>query len=161
LTTVPFLHTSSTLKADDSLSKADSVPWIGTRVIIVKLGDPFKGYMGVVKDVLRGQDTASGLKIALQLEHLTFSSPFKTIVVDYDSVVEKRSVKDLHLQDSESIRNNAFFKDWIFTLGLFKAPKRSLSASRGLYEVCAPAFRTFTTVPDAWGINFWRSHPHA
>jgi hypothetical protein len=97
LTTVPFLHTSPTLKADNSLSKGDSVPWIGTDVIITKLGDPFKGYMGIVKDVLRGQDTASGLKIGLRLEHVDFSSPFKTIFVDYDGVVEKRSVKDLHL----------------------------------------------------------------
>jgi len=99
-TTTPFLHTSSPLKADDSLSKADQVPWIGTRVIITKLGSPNKGYIGVVKDVLRGQDTASGLKILLQLEHLDPSSPFKTIVVDYDDVVEKMSVKDLHLQES-------------------------------------------------------------
>ena len=120
LMTIPFLHTSSTLKADDSLFKANTVPWIGTRVIITKVGNPFKGYMGVVKDVLRGQDTASGLKIALQLEHVEFSSAFKRIVVDYDSVVEKLSVKDLHLQDSESesILNYPFFKDWIFTFGL-------------------------------------------
>ena len=65
LSTVPFLHTSSTIKADDSLFKADSVPWIGTRVIITKIGNPLKGYSGVVKDVLRGQGTASGEKVAL------------------------------------------------------------------------------------------------
>ena len=98
LSTVPFLHSSSTIKADDSLSKADSVPWIGTHVIIAKIGDPFKGYYGVVKDVLRGQDTASGLKIVLQLELVGFSTTFRKIVVDYDSVVEKTSVQDLHLQ---------------------------------------------------------------
>ena len=49
--------------------------------------------MGVVKDVLRAQETASGLKIVLQLAHLDPSSPYKTIVVDYDDVVEQRSVK--------------------------------------------------------------------
>jgi hypothetical protein len=97
LTTVPFLHTSSTLKADDYLSKADSVPWLSTHVIITKLGNPLKGYAGVVKDVLRGQCTASGLKIVVQLEHLDPSSPFKTTVIDYDDVVEQRSVNDLHL----------------------------------------------------------------
>ena len=59
---------------------------------------PFKGYYGVVKDVLRGQDTASGLKIVLQLELVGFSTTFRKIVVDYDSVVEKTSVQDLHLQ---------------------------------------------------------------
>ena len=98
-TTVPFLHASSTLKADYSLPKTDIVPWLGTQVIISKVGNPYKGYIGVVKDVLCGQDTASGLKIYLQLERLEPSSPFKKIVMDYDDVVEKRSVKDLHLQD--------------------------------------------------------------
>jgi hypothetical protein len=95
LTTVPFLHTSSILNADDYLSKAEVVPWIGTQVIITKLGSPYKGYMGVVKDVLRAQETASGLRIVFQLAHLDPSSPYKTIVVDYDDVVEQRSVKSL------------------------------------------------------------------
>jgi hypothetical protein len=92
LSTVPYLHSSSTStsKANDSLFKPDSVPWIGTNVIITKLGDPYKGYAGVVKDVFRGQDTASGLKISVQLTHLDPSSPFKTIIVDYDDVVERR-----------------------------------------------------------------------
>jgi hypothetical protein len=91
LTTVPFFHTSSTFKADVPLSKADSVPWIGTHVIITKPKNPLKGYTGVVKDVLRGQDTASGLKIVLQLAHFEPSSPFRKIVIDYDGVVEQRS----------------------------------------------------------------------
>ena len=66
------------------------MPWISTHVIITKVGSPFKGNTGVVKDVLRGQDTASGLKIVIQLERMNPSSPFKKIVVDYDDVVEKR-----------------------------------------------------------------------
>ena len=90
--TVPFLHTSSTLKPDDGLSKADSVPWISTRVIITKSGSPFKGYVGVVTDVLRGQDTASGLRITIQLTHHDPSSPFKKIVFDYEDIVKERSV---------------------------------------------------------------------
>ena len=90
MATVPFFHTSSILKADDSLSKTDRVPWIGTNVIITKLGSPFKGYVGVVKDVLRGQDTASGMKIDIQLVHLEPSSPFRRTIVDYDDVVEQR-----------------------------------------------------------------------
>ena len=90
MTTVPFFRTSSTLKANDSLSKADRVPWIGTNVIVTKLGSPIKGYVGVVKDVLRGQDTASGLKIDIQLAHLDPSSPFRRTIVDYDDVVEQR-----------------------------------------------------------------------
>ena len=95
MTTIPFFHTSSKLKADDSLSKADSVPWIGTKVIVTKLGSPLKGYVGVVKDVLCGQETASGLRISIQLAHLDPSSPFRTIAVNYDDVVEQRSVNNL------------------------------------------------------------------
>jgi hypothetical protein len=73
------------------------VPWIGTDVIITKVGSPLKGYTGVVKDVLRGQDTASGLKIAIQLTRLDPTCPFMQIVVDYDHVAERRSVENLHL----------------------------------------------------------------
>lgn len=76
------------------------MPWIGVHVIITKLGSPLKGYVGVVKDVLCGQDTASGLRIFIQLTHLDPSSPFRTAVVDYDDVVEERSVKD-HLEESQ------------------------------------------------------------
>ena len=41
-------------------------------------------------------DTLSGLKFGLQLVHLDPSAPFRTIVVDYDDVVEQGSVKDFH-----------------------------------------------------------------
>ena len=41
-----------------------------------------------MRDVLRGQDTASGLKIEMKLVHLDPSKPFQTIVIDYDHVVE-------------------------------------------------------------------------
>ena len=97
MTTVPFFHTSSTLKADDLLYKADSVPWIGMNVIITKQGSAFKGYVAVVKDVLCGQDTASGLKIIIQLAHHDPSAPYRTTVVDYDDIVEQWSVNGLHL----------------------------------------------------------------
>ena len=93
MTAVPFFHASSEVKTDDFLSKADSVPWVGTAVIITKQGNPLKGYVGVVKNVLHGQDTASGLKLAIQLAHLDPSAPFRTTVIDYDDVVERWSVK--------------------------------------------------------------------
>ena len=137
MTTIPFFHTSSKLKADNSLSKADSVPWTGTNVIVTKLGSALKGYTGVVKDVLRGQETASGLRISIQLAHLDPSSPFRTILVNYDDVVEQRSVNDLLIRLNTSY---AYFKDWMFTFRLCKAPKRSFPSPKGLYEVSAPAF---------------------
>jgi hypothetical protein len=145
LTTVPFLHTSSVLKADDFLFKADSVPWIGTHVIITKLGSPLKGYMGVVKDVLRGQDTASGLKIVLQLEHFDPSSPFKTIVVDYDGVVERRSVKDLHLQ--ESILNKPSSRTGSSLLH-YEEPRSALFQPSKDYMRSATARRPFAFGPS-------------
>ena len=88
-TAVPFLH-SSILKANDSLSKADSIPWIGTKVIITKHGSPLKGYVAVVKDVLRSQDTLSGLKTFVQLLHLDPSAHFKIAIVNYDDIVEQK-----------------------------------------------------------------------
>jgi hypothetical protein len=56
----------------------------------MKFGNPLEGYVGIVKDVLCGQDTASGLKMAIQLVHLDSSTPFKTTVVDYDDVVAQK-----------------------------------------------------------------------
>jgi hypothetical protein len=145
----------SSSKADDSLSKADSVPWIGTYVIIMKFGNHLKGYVGIVKDVLCAQDTASGLKMAIQLVHLDSSTSFKTIVVDYDDVVEQKII---------FTRFNiyfVYFKDWIFTFRLCTTPKCSLPTFKDLYEVCTPDFWTSTTGTDAWEINFQRNHPNA
>ena len=65
------------------------MPWIGTHVIITKHGSPFKGYVGIVKDVIHGQDTASSLKIIMQLVHHDPSAPFQTMPVDYDDIVEQ------------------------------------------------------------------------
>ena len=62
------------------------------------LGNPLKGYQGIVKDVLCGQDTASGLKVVIQLVHFDPSAPFKTAALDYyDDVVERRSANHLDL----------------------------------------------------------------
>jgi hypothetical protein len=118
LTDVPYFHPSSPLKkADDCLSKADRVPWIGTHVIITKVGHPLKGCSGVVKDVLPGQDTASGLKIFVQLTHYNPSAPYMSIHVDYDDVVEKKSVYESQLYESVHTYY-AYFKYFISTFGL-------------------------------------------
>ena len=77
---------------DNFLLKEDSLPWIGTYVIVTKYGSPFKGYLGVVKNVLCCQNTDSGLKFTIQFAHLNPSSPFATTVLDYDDVVKQKSV---------------------------------------------------------------------
>ena len=68
------------------------MPWKGTHVIITKHGSPLKGSVGVVKDVLRGQLTASGLKIFVQFTRYNPSAPYQSTNVDYDDVVEEKSV---------------------------------------------------------------------
>jgi hypothetical protein len=49
-----------------------------------------KGYRGIVKDVLCGQTTKSGLRIAVQITHLDPVAPFKTVIVDFDEVVDAK-----------------------------------------------------------------------
>ena len=147
LTTVPFFNTTSSLKVDDSLSKADGVPWIGTSVIITKLGNPHKGYVGIVKDVLRGQHTASGLKIIMQLVHNNPLNPFKITVVDYDDVVEQRSVNEFSLI---SVNTNMFTSTSSRTgspLFVFAAPRNALFQPLNAYMKSAR--RTFGPPPQA------------
>jgi hypothetical protein len=88
VTSVPFLSTPAAPPSNVEPFRANRIPWIGTSVIITKLGHPWKGYEAVVKSVLVRQPTASGLKVVVQLSHLDFASPFKTITVDYDDILE-------------------------------------------------------------------------
>ena len=60
------------------------------KVIITKHGSPLKGYVAIVKDVHRGQDTLSSLRTFVQLLHLDPSAPFKTAIVNYDDIVEQK-----------------------------------------------------------------------
>jgi len=55
---------------------------------VKKTGHVHKGDLGVVKNVLWGQETASGLKIEMQLTAYNPSLPYHSVVVDYDDVVE-------------------------------------------------------------------------
>jgi len=57
---------------------------------VKKTGRVHKGDLGVVKNVLHGQGTASGLKIEMQLTAYNPSLPNHSVVVDYDDVVEVR-----------------------------------------------------------------------
>lgn len=71
-----------------SLARSDQVPWLGKTILVAKAKHAFKGRQAVVKNVLCGQDTLSGLRIVAQLSYWDPSSPFQTIVLDYDDVVE-------------------------------------------------------------------------
>ena len=69
------------------ISKVNQTPWLGIAVIIAKAG-PYKGYQAVVKNVIPGQTTSSNPRLEIQFLHLDPSIPFKTVIVDYDDVVE-------------------------------------------------------------------------
>lgn len=91
LVDVPLSHTPQSLPStSDRVMRHERVPWIGTNVIITKAGHPLKGNPAVVKDVLCSQQTASGLRVAAQITSFDPSRPFKTVVLDYDDVVEAR-----------------------------------------------------------------------
>ena len=64
-------------------------PWIGAEVVVTKKGHPLKGQKAIVRDVLPGQYTASGLKVGIRVEA---EDPSRTnpgaIFIDYDDLVE-------------------------------------------------------------------------
>ncbi|CAA7260677.1 unnamed protein product [Cyclocybe aegerita] len=87
VTTAPFLLALHAPSQILPLFK-DQVPQIGTSVTIFRIGHPYKGHSGVVKNVLCGQPTDSGLRIEMQLTCLDPSKPFPLIIVDYGDVIE-------------------------------------------------------------------------
>ena len=88
---VLFLHAPAAQPSTlPNLSQANKVPWLDTSVIIIKAGHPYRGYSAAVKNVLTHQTTPSGLKVQIQLSHLDFTSPFWTLTVDYDDIIEAR-----------------------------------------------------------------------
>lgn len=64
---------------------------MGTGVLITKKKHPLRGRTAVVTDVLCGQETSSGLKVAIQLTSFDPNAPYKKMTLDYDDVVEQRS----------------------------------------------------------------------
>jgi hypothetical protein len=90
---VPFLLASHPLSSSDAADLSHSmlsdwVSWIGTTILIPKVKHLLKGYQGLIKNILCGQETLSGLQVEVQLSHLDPTAPFKTMVFDYDDVVE-------------------------------------------------------------------------
>jgi len=85
----PYPPTPHTLGSTGHFFKANQDPWVNVHVMVVKSG-PHKGYRAVIKNVLPGQATFSKPRLEIQFLHLDPSSPFKTVIVDYDDVIESR-----------------------------------------------------------------------
>lgn len=67
-------------------------PWVNLPATITKVGNPFRNYPAVVRDVLLRQDTPSGLKVILEITTYQAAAPRRTVSVDYDFVVDAESV---------------------------------------------------------------------
>ena len=98
---MPVLHAPQPLSPSNATDlprsmQSSQAPWINTTILVVKVKHPWKGYQGVIKDVLYHQETSSGLRVVVQLSHLNPAAPFKTVVFDYDDVVEAVCVQ-LHI----------------------------------------------------------------
>lgn len=64
-------------------------PWLGIEITIREKGHALKGYTAVVKDVLTGQPTASGLRIAVLVPLLKYASNGH-LTFDYDDVADAK-----------------------------------------------------------------------
>ena len=91
----PFALSQPHQSGDTVNSPRDPIPWLGTHVRIIQTGHSNRGYQAVIKSVLCGQDTLSGMRVAVQLLHYDPSNPFPTILCDYDSIVEIRYLPSL------------------------------------------------------------------
>jgi hypothetical protein len=72
-----------------AIARFDRVPWINAEVIITGRHAE-KTRLATVKDVLCNQPTPSGLRVVVHMKYLESTTPFKQLVLDYDSVMEAR-----------------------------------------------------------------------
>jgi hypothetical protein len=87
-TTVP--HVLGRCPEDEGhIPRSGRVPWINT-AIIISGQHALKTYPGIVKDVIRGQSTPSGLRVAVQITTIGPHMSLGYLILDYDSVVEAR-----------------------------------------------------------------------
>ena len=73
----------------NAIPRSERIPWINTAVIVTGRHS-MRTYPGIVKNVLTGQQTASGLKLQIQPTYMDPNLPFRLITLDYDNVVEAR-----------------------------------------------------------------------
>ena len=65
VTTAP-MFLSSISACDNITAKHDKLPWLGILVLIARGGHGSKGLCSIVKDVLLGQKTSSGLQLVIE-----------------------------------------------------------------------------------------------
>lgn len=90
--TVRLAPTPLILKGQDEdqrqkVPSGGRVPWVGELVINNNVQHEMKGRKAVVKDVICGHDTESGLKVTIQYTDFIPSRPNHTETIDYDHVI--------------------------------------------------------------------------
>jgi len=83
----------------NAIPGSERIPWINTAVIITGRHS-MRTYPGIVKSVLTGQQTPSGLKLQIQATHIDPNAPFRLLTLDYDNVVEARYLLFNHLNNN-------------------------------------------------------------
>ena len=103
-TSTPFQYAAETQpnSLDFQLTRQHRHPWIGTNIVVSKQGHARKGETGKVTHVLFGQSTASGLRLTIQLTRYRPTTPFQSILVDYDNVHEITSIFFLNLRKNSN-----------------------------------------------------------
>ena len=81
----PFEHESQPELSE--CERRDYMPWIGTNVLVSKVGHARKGYHGVVRGVLPRQPTFSRLRVQVRFTHISPDGLCEE-TLDYDDVVE-------------------------------------------------------------------------
>lgn len=63
-------------------------PWLDVSATITLKGHPLRNYPAIVKDVLIGQDTDSGLQLVLEIMTYNAAHPRRIQKMDYEYVVD-------------------------------------------------------------------------
>jgi len=83
----------------NAIPRSERIPWINTDVIVTGRHS-MRTYPGIVKSVLTGQQTPSGLKLQIQPTYVDPNTPFRLLTLDYDNVVEARYLLLNHLNST-------------------------------------------------------------
>jgi hypothetical protein len=89
----------------NAIPRSEWIPWINTAVIVTGRHS-MRTYSGIVKNVLTGQQTPSGLKVQVQPTCIDSNMPFRLLTLDYDNIVEARYLLLNHFNDTTMTDSN-------------------------------------------------------
>ncbi|KAK0440212.1 uncharacterized protein EV420DRAFT_1582234 [Desarmillaria tabescens] len=90
------------------MRSSGQTPWIGVQVGIFHTGHRLRSKIGTVRDVICGQDNASGLRLVIVLDTYDPATTNKEHTVDYEHVLEVETKRPLRLYKPLLLSQNAF-----------------------------------------------------